>query len=196
MSDENKESVTQEENSGANSEKEAFVPKDAYENVKNDMFKYKSKFKDMEAELNQLRADREAMERERMEEEGRWKELANKYKSEAEQVKSKYTDSQRKFIDFHKKNAVTAKVGFAKEEYAHKFINVEAIEADENGQINMDSVLAEVNRIKETYPELLKGDKVSNFNSAPAKKGEVPASNKELKGEAAHKDTLLGKLKF
>lgn len=72
-----------------------------------------------------------------------------------------------------------AKVGgFKKDEYA-SFINVGAVEMDEQGNIVQDSLEAEVMRIKQSYPELLKGNSAANL-PAEAPKSPVPTLDKEF----------------
>lgn len=105
-------------------------------------------------------------------------------------------DSERnKFVDFHKKNAVIEKLGgFKKPEYT-KFINTQEIEVREDGSVDENSVMSQVEKIRKEYPELIKvSPKTDLPNAAPRVASERPYSalsekeRYELKLKLAQKD--------
>jgi len=148
-----------------------FVPAKAYKEQQNDMFRYKNKLKETEAMLNQLKAEKEASEREQLVQSEQWKELYQREQKEKSELLSTRAKEQEQFISFHKKNAVLKEIGgFKKDEYSN-FINVNSIEVDENGNVTQESLVKEANRIKQAYPELLKGVTVNNLPNEAAKPG-------------------------
>lgn len=149
-------------------QKDDYVPKKAYEETKADLFKFKQRAKELEAKTNQLAADAEARDKQILKDNEQWKALYEKTNGELETVKSTLTKREQQMISVHKKNAILKEVGgFKKDEYAN-FINVDAVEMDESGTINAESLASEVNRIKQNYAELLKGSAAPNLpNGAP-----------------------------
>lgn len=146
-----------------NQEDGEFVPKKAYSEVTQDMHKYKSKLKETEAILNQLKAEKEMAEEQSLKENEQWKTLYEKKAEEAKKLGSELTEKEARFINFHKKNAVIRELGgFKKDEY-NSFINVNNVEMDDNGNIVHDSLIAEVNRLKQSYPELIKSSQPQNL---------------------------------
>lgn len=137
-------------------QEEGFVPKKAFQEVSSDMHKYKNQLREKEAMLNQLLAEKELQEKQALEEQGRWKELYEKTQNQLEEVNTTRQAEQDKFINHHKKNAVLREIGgFKKDEYSN-FINIENVIMDENGNIDRASLDAEVSRLKQEMPELLK----------------------------------------
>lgn len=195
MSEENKVNTGSEDAQGSAESKEDFVSKKAYEEIKADMFKFKTQMKEIEAERNQLKADKDAVEREKLEEQGKWKELYEKQKQKLQETEANLSSSKNQFVDFHKKQAVISKLGGLKKDDYAKFIDTNAVDVQENGKIDDSSVEAEVNRIKEQFPELIKGSDVKSFNQAPAKKTEVSKDGgKTPTSYNDHKSDLLAKL--
>lgn len=138
-------------------EDEKFVPKDAYENVKNDMFKYKEEKRKLEEQMKQLKAEREAQEIDKLKEKEQWKSLYEAEAAKRAEMEAARVLEQKKFIDYHKKNAVVSKLGgFKRDEYTN-FVNLDTVEMDENGNIIPESLDKEVSRLKQLYPELIKG---------------------------------------
>jgi len=159
--------------------KEDFVSKKAYTDVSTDMHKYKNQLKETQMQLNQLQAEREAVEREALAEQGKWEELYKKNQTELETVKQERAGEQNKFVDYHKKNSVLNKVGGFKRDEYNKFIDVNAINMNEDGSIDETSLDLEIDRIRQSYPELLKtgsGTKLPNDAPLGNNVGEQDAS--------------------
>ncbi len=136
---------------------EAFVPKKAYEDVSSDMHKYKGKARELEATLTEYQAKLEAIETAKLQEQGRWEEIAKKKDEQLKLLSSERNSEKNKFVDYHKKQAVIAELGgFKKSEYA-SFIDVSNVEVDDNGVVISSSLEAEVDRIRTNYPEIIKG---------------------------------------
>jgi hypothetical protein len=140
-----------------------FVPKKAYETVASDMHKFKSKLRETEAALAQLKTEKEASERQTLEDNQQWKTLYEKTQSDLRAEREVAAKKDEKFISVHKKNAVLRELGgFKKDEY-NNFINVTNVEMDEQGNIIPESLSAEVNRLKQSYPELIKSNTPNNL---------------------------------
>jgi len=133
-----------------------YVPKHAYEDVSRDMHKYKTKSKQLEAENNQLVAEKEAQEKARLEDEGRWKEIAEQESKKRLEAESKFSNLQSDFISGHKRSAVESALGGFKKSQYKQFIDLDKVEIGEDGYPTPGSVDNEVNRIRKAHPELLK----------------------------------------
>lgn len=147
---------------------EDFVSKKAYQEVSTDMHRYKQELRETQARLNEIQAEKEAREREALAEQGKWEELYKKNQQELEAAKQERASEQNKFVDYHKKNSVLNKVGGFKRDEYNKFIDVNNIEMNEDGSIDEASLELEVDRIRQSYPELLKtGSGTKLPNDAP-----------------------------
>lgn len=172
MSEENKQEVESKEEVTQSNESEApkedYVPKTAYEEVSSDMHKYKNELKETKASLNQLKAEQEAKEKEALAEQGKWQELYEVNQKELENLKQQREEEKNKFINYHKKNSVLQKIGGFKREDYNKFIDVNNIEMNDDGSLDEKSLMGEVDRIKQEYPELLKSASSTKLpNDAP-----------------------------
>lgn len=177
-----------------------YVSARAYKEVSSDMHKYKSKNKDLEAKLNQLLAEREAQERSQMEEQGRWRELAEREAKARAEAEMSLQAERQKFVSANKQSAVINKLGgFKKKEYA-SFIDTSNIEIDDRGLPTEESVEREVNRIRQELPELLLAKSTPKLPSeAPSKETSVIVQDvRKMSVEerrAAKLATLQSKLK-
>ncbi len=122
---------------------------------KADMFKYKDKAKSVEAELAQMKAEKDATLKLNLEKNEEWKTLYQNEIAAKETAIADLKDRTTKYMNSSKINAVSQAVQFKKAEYA-KFVNTESIEVNENGTFNADSLNKEIDRVKQLYPELLK----------------------------------------
>ena len=174
MSNEEKNEVKNEE-----TQKEDFVSKKAYTDVSADMHKYKNQLKETQAKLNELEAERLASEKEALAEQGKWEELYKKNQEELNAVKSERANEQDKFVDYHKKNSVLNKIGGFKRDEYNKFIDVSSINMNEDGSIDEASLELEIDRVRQSYPELLKtgsGTKLPNDAPKGNNAGEIDAA--------------------
>jgi hypothetical protein len=168
-----------------------FVSAKAYRETNLDMHKFKAKLKETEALLNQLKAEKESSEREQLIASEQWKVLYEKEQKEKSEILSKRAQEQEQFISFHKKNAVLKEVGgFKRDEYT-SFINVNSIEVDEAGNVLQESLIKEANRIKQAYPELLKGAVASNLPSEAPKSSAMVEQNYSMLKSREDKENFL-----
>lgn len=153
--------------------KEEFVSRKAYTDVSADMHKYKNELKDAKAALNQINAEKEAAEKERLAESGKWQELAQKLEAEKVDLNNRNTQNEDRFLNYHKKQSVISKTGDFKQDEYHSFIKVENIVINEDNSIDEVSLNAEVDRIKQAYPELLKGSSNTKLPNDAARGSDI-----------------------
>jgi viroplasmin and RNaseH domain-containing protein len=128
----------------------------AVQDYKDDMFKYKERMKSAQSELEAVLAEKAALERNQLEKNEEWKVLYEREKSERESAVSELQQKSTQFMDSSKKNAVVQQLGgFKKDEYS-RFIDVSNIEVTDNGTFSSESLSREVERVRQTFPELLK----------------------------------------
>jgi hypothetical protein len=167
-------------NDQVKTEKEEFVPKKAYVEVSADMHKYKSKTKELEAELNKFRAEKEQIEQERLAEQGKFKELYEKAQMEKNELVSKWNNEKQEATRQQKLNAALSRIGkLVKPEFA-QHINLDAITTTEAGQIDNDSLEAEVTRFKQHYGMCIQSN-VSTPIPSTAPVSSKPGSVKQMK---------------
>ena len=144
------------------------VKDQALQDYKADMFKYKERMRQAESELEAIRQEKAALEKNQLEKNEEWKVLYEREKSERESAVQELQQKSAQFIDSSKKNAVVQQLGgFKKDEYS-KFIDVSNIEVTETGTFDSDSIGREVERIRQTFPELLRAsDSPKLPNTAP-----------------------------
>lgn len=172
------------------------VSKDAYLNVSNDMHKYKNELKETKNALAQMQADKQAIENEKLAEQGRWEELYKQSQSKLDEANNGRQAEQDKFINYHKKNSVLKEIGGFKNDEYNAFIKVDQVSLNEDGSIDKTSLDLEVNRIKQAYPELLNGGQTGKLpNGAPQSNnfGERTYTDMSNTEKDAYKRSLLKK---
>lgn len=153
------------------------ISKDAYKAVSADMHKYKSRMKELEGMLEQMKADKEAEVNAKLMEKEQYHELYKKTEAKLKEVVQERESERKRFVDGHKANAVVANLGgFKKPEYI-KFINLDAVDISEDGNISEASVMSEVDRIKREFPELIKATTAKPLPSDAPKSGTIPTKS-------------------
>lgn len=147
------------------------IDKKTYLTVSKDMHKYKDEAKALKQQLAKIQADQEAAKTIQMKNDEKWKDLHQASEAKLAQLTQQMQSERAKFSNFHKINAVVSEIGgFLKNDY-NKFINVDAIEIDDEGNINQESVKAEGERLRKEYAELLKKTAVDIPTSQAPKRG-------------------------
>jgi hypothetical protein len=123
---------------------------------KADMFKYKQQLKDTQARLQELEKEKQAVEKAEMARQNQWKQLFEQEKAEKSKFQEELNQTKKQFVDSAKKNAVISSLGGLKKNEYTSFINTDSIDLNDDGTINADTLNAEVARIKQNFPELLK----------------------------------------
>lgn len=170
------------------------VPKKAFSEVSSSMHKYKAELKETKLLLNQLQAEQDATKTEQLAEQGRWEELYKKSQEKLEVANQDAQTTQDKFINYHKKNSVLNTIGGFKRDEYNSFINVESIGLNDDGSVETSSLEKEIDRIKQTYPELIKigsADKLPNGAPTPGNPGDIEYKNMTLQQRSEYKRKLL-----
>jgi hypothetical protein len=147
--------VSDDQSKGSTETQEEFVARKAYEEVTNDMHKFKRQAKEAEAAKAEYEAKLRAMEEERLRENEQWKELAEKRAQELEAVQSEIKNKDERFNTAVKKAALKQELGTSVRDEYLSFADVNAIEIDENGSLNMDSLRAVANKFREEHGSLI-----------------------------------------
>lgn len=161
-------------------QKEEFVSKKVYSEVSKDMLRYKQEKRELEAKLAEISGMREAEQTQKLEAEKRWEDLYKNEKTKRETLEKSLVESNKKFIDTHKLNSVVTKVGGLKKDVYSKFVDVSKIDIDEMGNINIESVEAEAQRLLKDYPEIIKGSNQTTKLPADSAKEFQPKTIKEM----------------
>lgn len=165
------------------------------EEKKEDMVKYESfakllkekknlasKFNDVQAQLNEIKAEKESEEKKNLEESGKFKELYDAAEKEKEELRKLLDNQSAKLRADRVLNAVKGHVKLVHEDL-YTFIDTSAIEFDEDGHPTKESVEMEANRLRAKYPTVSDED-ASRINKNPTK-------DQEIKGDKA----ILEKMK-
>ena len=154
------------------------VSKKVVEEYKNDMFKYKAKMKETEAELQSLRDTQALSEKQNLEDKEEWKLLYEREKDEKAKALGDLEIKSKFFIDTSKKNAVVQKLGGFKKDSYVSFVDTSKIDVRDDGTFDSDSIQREVDRIKQDFPELLKATASGKMpNEAPINMGQPQNRN-------------------
>lgn len=175
----------QKDQQAENNEQDGFVAKAAYQKVSQDMHKYKSEMKALQAQLEAAKADQEAREKSVLQEQEKWHELYKKSEAKLQQIAQERDSEKSKFIDYHKKNAVIQALGGFKKPDYNKFINTESIEVLEDGSVDSNSIASEVERLRKEYPELIKSTPAQPLPNAAPKQAQAKAVSDMTPAELA-----------
>lgn len=148
------------------SELESLVDSKSHKKAIDDMMRYKKEAKDFSAQLEAEKISRTAIEQAQLEEKGEFKSLYEKNELEKIKLAQEVKDQGERFLNFHLRNQVIEKLGGLKNPAYNSFIKVENLVV-ENGAATAESVQAEVDRIKQELPEIIKlsGVKIPNSQS-------------------------------
>lgn len=142
------------ENAGSNQENE-FVPRRAYEDVSRDMHRYKQTAREAQAARAEYESKLKSLEEEKMREQAQWKELYEREKQEAELAKKKAQDERNSYLTAVKKSALKSELGGRVKDVYLAHANVIAIELNEDGTINQESLLKVANDFRQNHGELI-----------------------------------------
>jgi hypothetical protein len=179
----------------ASSQEEDLVPKKAYTEVAADMHKYKTEVREAKAQLVKEKEEKEALIREKLEEQKRYQELYEKERDEKSKALEQIKVERKNFLDSHKVNYLIQELGgLAKPEYI-KHANLNAIEINDDGQVDQNSLKKEADRFRQEHAVLLKNFKLPTLPNEAPKEKQTP--NAPMKGFETHqqalKNAMLGK---
>lgn len=158
--------------------KNEFVPAKAYEEVTRDMHKYKNGIKEREAQINELRAQLKAQEEAKLRENEQWQEIAKRREAELEEVKTKYTQETSSFQRAVKRTALKQELGGKiKEEYL-QFANLDAIQMDEGGIVDTESLREVANEFRKQHGQLIPQEQANEITGHDTSIQEIGSQKK------------------
>jgi len=177
------------------SSQDELVPKQAFVEVTADMHKYKNEVRETKAQLIKEREEKETLVREKMEAEKQYKELYEKERDEKAKALEQIKVERKNFLDSHKINYLIQELGgLARSEYI-KHANLNAIEINEDGTVDQNSLKKEADRFRQEHAVLLKNYKLPTLPNEAPKEKQTP--NTQMKDFSSHqkalKEAMLGK---
>ena len=136
-------------------EKEDLVPRSSLKDFQTDMHKYKTLYKDAQAQLEAVKAEQALADERKLEEQNQWKTLYEKQKLEADTIRKSSTEKEQKLIKMQKLNAIKSKVSLHSDDLL-SFVNLDNIELDDNGLPTKDSLDREIEAFKQKHPYAIK----------------------------------------
>jgi len=163
---------------GTQEEKDAFVRRQAYEEVSKDMHKFKDRFRDAEARAAEYEAKLKAIEEQKLKDEQKYQELYEREKNERTKAEQARESERQLYLRAVKLSALKAELGNIKDQYL-MHADIDSIEVKEDGTLSSESVHSVVNKFREEHPALIPQQSSGNitnyasptsFNSAPKDK--------------------------
>lgn len=147
---------------------DAFVPRNAYEEVSKDMHKYKSQAKEAAAKAAELESRMKAIEESKLMEEKRFEELYAKEREERLRAENALKTTNEHYIKTVKMTALMRELGNIKPKYLqHAALN--EIVVHDDGSLSSESVVTVANKFRQENPELVPAANIGNLNdTAPA----------------------------
>lgn len=186
--------VSDEQEQGSATE-EQYVPRKAYEEVSRDMHKYKQTAREAEAARTEYEAKLKQLEEEKMKEQAQWKELAEKREQELELARKEANETKSRFSSAVKKSALKQELGGSIRDEYLSFANIDSIELNDDGSLNMESLRNVANKFREEHGSLIPPAKPDSTSKA-APTGQTVSQGKsidELSGAEAFE--LLSRMK-
>jgi thioester reductase-like protein len=150
-------------------EKAEYVSKKAYEEVRADMHKNKSKAKELEAALNEYQVKLKQIEEEKMAEQQQWKELFEKRSAELEAERQKTAETKNSYLRSVKLSALKQQLGGNIKDAYLSFANLNGIEFKEDGSVDSESLLAVANQFRKEHGELIPSTENTNITGHAGK---------------------------
>jgi hypothetical protein len=164
-------------------EKEAFVSKKAYEEVSSSMHKHKSKAKELEAAVNELRAQMKAQEEAKLQETQQYKELYERREAELEAARKEAAQVKNQYLVTAKRNALKQELGGkVKDEYL-SFADLESIAVSDDGSIDAEAVRMVANEFRKQHSQLIPA--TDNANITGQAPGNFTAQKPDTKNMSA-----------
>lgn len=135
---------------------EETVSKRAYDEVRTDMHKFKGLYKEMELKLQKMKEKQDEQARQDLEKNNEYKTLYEDERAKNAELYKQIDEKNENFIKTQKVMAVNEKLGEFKRPEYKKFIDLSKIVIDNDGNADITTVDAEVERLRKEYPELIK----------------------------------------
>ena len=153
--------------------------------IQSDMMRYKQEKRELAAKLDEIEKQRSQEEKAKLEEQGKFKDLAAKHEAELVKAREELQAVQKKQIDLQKLSAFKDAGGELARPHYSSFVDLEKIVVDATGDINVDSAKAEVERLKKDSPEIFKSLTKSDQHAGQAPFGAKPKTESGKKDYSA-----------
>lgn len=145
------------------------VSADSYKKLLDQRKKDQARARQAEQELTELKAKAEADEAARLVEQNRYKELYEAEKKKREDTESRISQMTQSQITSAKRAELDRQLGGVKKAEYLSFADLNAIQMNEDGTVEAESVKAVANKFRETHPDLLPTKTGATLpNGAPA----------------------------
>lgn len=179
-------------------QKDQYVARKAYEEVANDMHKFKSRYKEQAARATELEARLKSIEEATLMEQSRWKELYEREKAEKEKAEQIRQQERNLYLRSVKVSALKSELGGKIRDEYLQLADINAIEIKEDGSLSPDSVLSVANKFRQEHPMLVPSSESSILTSpAASNKGMVSQNQQKSIAEMSieEKIALLSQMK-
>jgi hypothetical protein len=175
--------MTTENNEPTVKEKE-LVEYETYRRVLDQRKADQSRARELQAELDRIKAEREEAEAAKLAEQKRFEELYASERKKSEDLTARIKQAETQSALDRKRAAIkTALGGVRKDEYL-SFADLDSIVILENGQLDPDTVKAAANKFREAHPELVASKETSRLPNDSATGFQPP------KGKPLHEHSM------
>jgi hypothetical protein len=172
-----------------------FVKKQAYEEVSQDMHKFKMRAKEAEARAAEYEARLKAQEEAKLMDEKRFQELYEREKKQREDAERTSKKERELYLRAVKLTALKSELGPVKDEYL-THAEIDKIELNADGSLSSESVRQVANNFRQNHAQLLPTQAGGNITSYASPTSFSPAKPKSLSEMSyAEKAAMLKQLK-
>ena len=190
MSEDQTRSSAQEDQEIKGSAPEVGIDPKAYKQVSSDMHKYKQQAKEAKMEAERLKADLEAQQKAKLEEQNRFEELYRKAEEEKTSLLQERQREKQLFTDAVKKSALKTELGGNIKDAYLNLADYSKIELNEDGSLNSESVRQVANSFRQDHPALVPSPVSGNINAV------APPTNPGIQNEPKTVDTMTKEEKY
>ena len=154
--------MTTENNEPMVKEKE-LVEYETYKRVLDQRKADQSKARELQAELDLIKAERENAEAAKLAEQKRFEELYASERKKSEDLTSRIKQAETQAATEKKRAAIKSSLGGVRKDEYLSFADLDSIVILENGQLDTDTVKAAANKFREAHPELVASKETSRL---------------------------------
>lgn len=140
-----------------------FVKREILETYKKDLAKFKGKYRDLQAKIDDFEKQENTRQEEKLLEEKRYQELLEKRDAEIAELKSQHQGYQDKLSSFeqreitgHKLNAFLDAADFSVDNKYLSFVDIDSIKIGEDGAVVASTVTDAIEKMRKEHPSLIK----------------------------------------
>ncbi len=145
--------------------KEAYVRRQAYEEMQKDMHKFKDRSKEAEARAAEYEAKLKSIEEQKLKDEQRYQELYEREKQERAKAQEHLENERQVYMRAVKLNALKTELGGnIKDEYL-SHASVDSISINDDGTLSSESVREVANKFRQDHPMLIPSNASGNITN-------------------------------